>query len=79
MRYLEIAGLPRPASQLGLGSVAFQTATRSCWEALLDAWLDAGGKLVDTARHHGEGESAASPPPLRPTRDARACEVAGRP
>ncbi len=60
MRYLSLAGLDLPVSVLGLGTgspKAFRRATYPRGAALLDAFLAAGGTLIDTAPVYNAGES----------------------
>ena len=57
MRYLSVPGIERPVSQLVLGSVVFKLADQALTDALLEAWLEGGGNMVDTARLYARGES----------------------
>jgi 1-deoxyxylulose-5-phosphate synthase len=49
--------LGRDVSRIGLGTVGFRTARRDAAFAVLDAWAELGGDLVDTAAKYGAGES----------------------
>lgn len=57
MRYLQIPGLRPSLSVIGLGTSAFTPETYDRAEALLDAFLDAGGNCIDTAHIYGFGKS----------------------
>ena len=57
MRYLPVAGLGRDVSQIVLGSVALAGMDGRDARALLDAWLDLGGNMIDTARLYNRGKS----------------------
>lgn len=55
MKTLTLAGIPRPVSQLALGTSGLAT-----WEQaapILDAFHAAGGTLFDTAHHYGDGRA----------------------
>ena len=52
-----LPGLDRAVSTLGLGTVGFHTGTPAAAFEILDAWLAAGGTLIDTAAVYGLGES----------------------
>ncbi len=52
-----LAPLGREVSRIGLGSVPFRFARRDGAFAVLDAWAELGGDLVDTAAVYGAGES----------------------
>jgi aryl-alcohol dehydrogenase-like predicted oxidoreductase len=55
MKSLTLAGLPRPMSQLALGTSALETYEQA--EPILDAFHAAGGTLFDTAHHYGNGRA----------------------
>ncbi len=57
MRYLPFAPLGRHLSRLVLGTAAYRYAPPDVPLELLDAWLAAGGNVVDTAREYGESEA----------------------
>lgn len=44
-------------ARIGLGTVNFSTARRDAAFAILDAWLDLGGDVIDSAARYGFGES----------------------
>jgi len=52
-----LAPLGRDVSRIGLGSVPFRFDRRDAAFAVLDAWAELGGDLVDTAAIYGGGES----------------------
>ena len=52
-----LAPLGREVSRIGLGSVPFRFDRRDSAFAVLDAWAELGGDLVDTAAVYGAGES----------------------
>lgn len=60
MKYAQFAPLNRDLSRLVLGSMVFQPDTPELSDALLDAWREAGGNIVDTAHvyHAGHSERA---------------------
>lgn len=51
------APLGRELSRVGLGTVRFRTAARNEAFAVLDAFAELGGNLVDTAAVYGDGEA----------------------
>jgi aryl-alcohol dehydrogenase-like predicted oxidoreductase len=57
MKYLHFAPLRRDLSQLALGSMVFSTEDLARTYALLDAWVKAGGNVVDTAHVYQGGDS----------------------
>ena len=59
MRYVNIAGLDRPVSAIGLGTAtrAFTPETYDQAARLLDRFVEAGGNCVDTAHIYGFGNS----------------------
>lgn len=57
MRYETIPGVPRPVSKLTMGSMIFPKLAQGDVNAMLDAWVEGGGTMVDTARVYGGGES----------------------
>ncbi len=59
MRYIEIAGVERPVSVIGLGTTSqiFTPAGDERVAELIDAYLAFGGNCVDTAHIYGLGES----------------------
>jgi len=62
MRYIEITGIERPVSAIGLGttSTIFTPSGDDQVAELIDAFLAAGGNCVDTAHIYGFGESERS-------------------
>ena len=59
MRYIEIVGLDKPVSVLGLGAASrvFTPTTYDRAAELLERFLDAGGNCIDTAHIYGFGDS----------------------
>ncbi len=57
MRYETVPGVPRPVSKLTLGSMILPKLSQSEVDAMLEAWVEGGGTMVDTARVYGGGES----------------------
>lgn len=59
MRYLEMTGIAKPVSVIALGTNtrAFMPDAYARAAQLLDAFLDAGGNLIDTAHIYGFGNS----------------------
>ena len=59
MRYIEIAGVEKPVSVIGLGttSTIFTPSGDDQVAELIDAFLAAGGNCIDTAHIYGFGES----------------------
>jgi aryl-alcohol dehydrogenase-like predicted oxidoreductase len=49
--------LPQPLSRLALGTLGFSTATRDRDYAILDAWVEAGGTVIDTAHVYEAGDA----------------------
>ena len=50
-------GVPKPVSKLTLGSMVLPSLGQATVDAVLDAWVDGGGTMVDTARIYGRGQS----------------------
>ncbi len=57
MRYATIEGLDRPVSRLVLGTMALSPDAQDQANALLDAFVAAGGNLIDTAHVYRSGGS----------------------
>ena len=59
MRYIEITGIERPVSVMGLGTTSkiFTPAGDDRVAELIDAYLAVGGNCIDTAHIYGSGES----------------------
>ena len=57
MRYVTVPDVPRPVSRLTLGSAVFPSLEQAEVNDLLDAWVEGGGTMIDTARIYGGGES----------------------
>ena len=59
MRYIEIAGIERPVSVIGLGTTSkiFTPSGDDTVAELIDAYLAVGGNCIDTAHIYGLGES----------------------
>jgi len=49
-------GVEKPVSALALGTAFFTLGAREACFAILDAFLEKGGTLIDTGRHYGESE-----------------------
>jgi aryl-alcohol dehydrogenase-like predicted oxidoreductase len=56
VQYAHFEPAGRPLSRLVLGTSMYKTADPATWPDLLDAWVDAGGNAIDTARHYGNAE-----------------------
>lgn len=56
-RSIPFAPLGRDLARVGLGTVNFSLQRRDAAFAVLDAWLELGGDLVDTAARYGLGEA----------------------
>jgi 1-deoxyxylulose-5-phosphate synthase len=57
MEYLRLEPLEQPLSRLALGTLGFSPATRERDYALLDAWVEAGGTVIDTAHVYEDGDA----------------------
>jgi 1-deoxyxylulose-5-phosphate synthase len=57
VKLLPIDPLPQPLSRLALGTLGFSTATRDRDYALLDAWVEAGGTVIDSAHVYEDGDA----------------------
>jgi 1-deoxyxylulose-5-phosphate synthase len=59
MRYIDITGIERPVSVIGLGTTSriFTPAGDDRVAELIDAYLSIGGNCIDTAHIYGLGES----------------------
>ena len=59
MRYIEITGIDRPVSVIGLGTTSriFTPAGDDRVAELIDVYLSVGGNCIDTAHIYGFGES----------------------
>jgi 1-deoxyxylulose-5-phosphate synthase len=57
VKLLRIDPLPQPLSRLALGTLGFSTATRDRDYAVLDAWVEAGGTVIDTAHVYEDGDA----------------------
>jgi 1-deoxyxylulose-5-phosphate synthase len=55
MDHLRLEPLEPPLSRLALGTLGFSPATRDRDYALLDAWVEAGGTVIDTAHSYEDG------------------------
>lgn len=56
-RSIAFAPLGRDLARIGLGTANFSIGRRATAFALLDAWLELGGDVIDTAARYGLGES----------------------
>ncbi len=54
---MTLPGLDRPLSNLALGTAFYTLAQKESCFALMDAFVDLGGTLIDTARQYGESEA----------------------
>jgi 1-deoxyxylulose-5-phosphate synthase len=52
---LRVETLPLPLSRLALGTLGFSPLTRERDYAVLDAWVEAGGTVIDTAHVYDDG------------------------
>ena len=57
MECLRLEPLDQPLSRLALGTLGFSTATRERDYAVLDAWVEAGGTVIDTAHVYEGGDA----------------------
>jgi aryl-alcohol dehydrogenase-like predicted oxidoreductase len=57
MKYGTIAGLDRPASRVVLGSMAFSPENQGLTDEMIEAFLERGGNLIDTAHVYRGGGS----------------------
>ena len=57
MRFLSFEPLDVPVSRLALGTLGFSPATRERDYAVLDAWVEAGGTVIDTAHVYEGGDA----------------------
>jgi aryl-alcohol dehydrogenase-like predicted oxidoreductase len=55
VQYLTLEPLASPLSRLALGTLGFSPATRERDFAVLDAWVEAGGSVIDTAHVYEDG------------------------
>ena len=60
MRYRHFAPLGRDLSCLVLGTAGYELAPLDASTELLDAFLDLGGNVIDTARQYGNAEAIVS-------------------
>jgi aryl-alcohol dehydrogenase-like predicted oxidoreductase len=51
-----VSGIDKPLSALALGTAFFRADTRDHWHALLDAYAEQGGNMLDTAHAYGDSE-----------------------
>ncbi len=57
MKYISIPGLEKPVSNLAIGSMVFSPERLPLTFALLDAFVELGGTLIDTAHVYAGGKS----------------------
>ena len=57
METLRVEPLELPLSRLALGTLGFSPATRDRDYAVLDAWVEAGGTVIDTAHVYEGGDA----------------------
>jgi len=57
VEHLRVEPLELPLSRLALGTLGFSPATRDRDYALLDAWIEAGGNVIDTAHVYEDGDA----------------------
>lgn len=72
MLYHQFSALPLPASGLVLGTAGMSSSNAATACAVLDAFVDGGGTLIDTARIYARGESEAIVGNWLVSRDLRA-------
>jgi len=58
VKYGNLAGLSRPIARLVMGTMVCTTENMELTRALLDAYLEAGGNILDSARVYGKSEDA---------------------
>ncbi len=51
-----ITDIDKPISQLVLGTAFYRTENREQWFDILDAYIEAGGTIIDSARAYGDSE-----------------------
>ena len=51
-----LQGVPKPVSQLAMGTAHFSSDNGDLWLELLDGFRDGGGTVIDTARLYGDSE-----------------------
>ena len=56
MRYIRIKGVEKPVSVIGLGTMIMAPDRKELSFSILDAFLQGGGTLIDTAEIYGEPE-----------------------
>jgi 1-deoxyxylulose-5-phosphate synthase len=56
-QHVHIAPLEQPLSRLALGTLGFSPATEDRDYAVLDAWVEAGGTVIDTAHVYEGGDA----------------------
>lgn len=56
MRYISIAGVEKPVSVIGLGTMIMAPHKKELSFSILDAFAQAGGTLIDTAEIYGDPE-----------------------
>lgn len=52
----QITGIDKPVSPFALGTAFYATDTAETWFEILDAYLAAGGTVIDSARAYGQSE-----------------------
>jgi aryl-alcohol dehydrogenase-like predicted oxidoreductase len=57
LKYLQLEPLEPQLSRLALGTLGFSPATRDRDYAVLDAWVEAGGTVIDTAHVYEDGDA----------------------
>jgi 1-deoxyxylulose-5-phosphate synthase len=57
VEHLPVEPFTLPLSRLALGTLGFSPATRDRDYALLDAWIEAGGNVIDTAHVYEDGDA----------------------
>src|SRR5687768_756761 len=60
MKYGEIAGLERPVSRVVLGSIGLDHNDPAHVATMIEAYLERGGNMIDTANIYGGGKSERS-------------------
>jgi 1-deoxyxylulose-5-phosphate synthase len=57
VEYLRLEPLEPPLSRVALGTLGFTLGTRDRDYAVLDAWIEAGGTVIDTAHVYEDGDA----------------------
>jgi aryl-alcohol dehydrogenase-like predicted oxidoreductase len=60
MEYLQLDGISKPVSRLGMGTMALTTQDPAYSFSLMDRFIEGGGTLIDTAHVYGGGDCEKS-------------------